>query len=129
MNEQVDLASKVIIFNNNITSANRLLLLSLLWEQDSVNVWQDTALCDSDISEQLVQLLIISDSKLQVTGDDSRLLVVSSSVSGQLEDLSAEILQDGGEVDWGSGTNTLGIVSLSQETMDSTDWELKACSR
>ncbi len=94
-----------------------------------MDVWQDTTLCDSDVSEQLVQLLIVSNSKLQVTRNNSRLLVVSGSISGQLEDFSTEVLQDGGEVDWGTGTNSLGIVSLSQKTMDSTDWELETSSR
>jgi hypothetical protein len=79
-----------------------------------MDVWQDTTLGDGDVSEQLVQLLIVTDGELQVTGDDSRLLVVTSSVSGQLEDFSTEVLQDGGEVDWGSSTNSLRVVSLTR---------------
>jgi hypothetical protein len=115
---------------NTITLAiDRLLLLSLLWEQDGVNIWQYTTLRNCNVSEQLVQLLVVSDGELQVTGDDSRLLVVAGCVSSQLEDFGAEIFQDSGEVDWGTSTDTLGVVSLSQETMDSTNGELKACSR
>jgi hypothetical protein len=48
-----------------------------------------------------------------VTWDDTGLLVVSSSISGQLEDFGTEVLQDGGEVDWSSSTDTLGIISLA----------------
>ena len=41
----------------------------------------------------------LTDGELQVTGDDTGLLVVASSVTGQLENLSSEVLEDGGEVD------------------------------
>jgi hypothetical protein len=61
-----------------------------------MDVWQDTTLGNGDVSEQLVQLLIVTDGELQVTWDDSRLLVVASSVSGQLEDFSTEVLQNSG---------------------------------
>jgi hypothetical protein len=118
---------KILYSYNTITLAiDRLLLLSLLWEQDGVNVWQNTTLRNRNVSEQFVQLLVVSDGELQVTGDDSRLLVVSGCVSSQLEDFCTEVFQDGGEVDWGTSTDTLGVVSLSQETMNSTNGELKA---
>ena len=45
-----------------------------------------------DTGEQFVQLLVITDSQLKVTGDDSCLLVVTSSVARQLEDLSPKLL-------------------------------------
>jgi hypothetical protein len=56
-----------------------------------VNVWQNTTLCDCDMSEQLVQLLIISDGELKMTGDDTCLLVVACCVAGQFEDFSCEV--------------------------------------
>jgi len=40
-----------------------------------------------------------------VSRNDSRLLVVSSGVSSQLEDLSGKVLEDGGEVDGSSGSD------------------------
>lgn len=40
-----------------------------------------------------------------MSGDDSGLLVVSSSVSSQLEDLSGQVLEDSGEVDGSSGSD------------------------
>ena len=67
-----------------------------------MNVWEDTTLCDCDVSQKLVQLLIVADGKLEVTWDDTGLLVVAGSVSGQLEDLSGEVLKDGSEVNWGT---------------------------
>jgi hypothetical protein len=44
-------------------------------------------------------LLVVADGKLQVTGHDTLLLVVAGSVAGKLEDLSGEVLENGGEVD------------------------------
>ena len=48
-------------------------------------------------------------------GDDPRLLVVPGSVAGQLEDLSSQILHDGGQVDRGSSANPLGVVTLTEQ--------------
>lgn len=55
---------------------------------------------DGDTAEQLVQLLIVTDGELKVTGNDTALLVVTGGVTGQLEDLGSEVLEDGSEVDW-----------------------------
>lgn len=67
-----------------------------------VNVGEDTTLGDGDVTEQLVQLLVVTDGELQVTRDDTRLLVVTSGVTSQLEDLSSQVLKDGSEVDRGT---------------------------
>lgn len=67
-----------------------------------VNVGEDTTLGDGDVTEQLVQLLVVTDGELQVTRDDTRLLVVTSGVASQLEDLSSQVLKDGSEVDRGT---------------------------
>ena len=50
-----------------------------------------------------------------MAGDDPGLLVVPGGVAGELEDLGGEILHDGGQVDRGSGSNSLGVVSLAEE--------------
>ena len=78
---------------------------------------------DCDVTEKLVQFLVVADGELQMTGDDSGLLVVSGSVASQLEDLSSEVLENGSQVDWGTSTDTLSIVALAEETVDTTDWE------
>ena len=101
------------------------LLLGLLGEEDGLDVGQDTSLGDGDTREQLVQLLVVPDGELEVTGDDPGLLVVTGGVAGQLEDLSGEVLHDGGHVDGGAGSDTLGIVTLPQQTVDTSDGELK----
>jgi hypothetical protein len=64
-----------------------------------VNVGQDTTLGDCDVSEKLVQFLIVADGQLEMTGDDTGLLVVTGGVTSQLEDFSSEVLKDGSEVD------------------------------
>ena len=53
-----------------------------------VDVGQDTTLGDGDMAEELVQLLIVTDSELKMTRDDTGLLVVTSGITGQLKNLS-----------------------------------------
>jgi hypothetical protein len=86
-----------------------------------VNVRKDTTLGDGDVAQKLVQLLIVSDGKLEMTGDDTGLLVVTGSVASELENLSSQVLQDSSQVDGSTGTDTLSVVTLSQETVDTTD--------
>jgi hypothetical protein len=64
-----------------------------------VNVGQDTTLCNCDVPEKLVQFLIVADGELEMTGDDTCLLVVAGSVTSQLEDFSSQVLEDSSEVD------------------------------
>ena len=66
------------------------------------------------------------DGQLEVTGDDPGLLVVTGSVAGQLEDLSCQVLHDGSHVDWGTSSHTLSIVSLAEQTVDTSNWELES---
>lgn len=79
-----------------------------------MNVGQYTTLGNGDVSQQLVQLLIVSDGELQVTGDDTGLLVVTSGVSSQLEDFGSEVLKDSSQVHGSTGTDTLGVVTLAE---------------
>ena len=108
-----------------------------------VNVWQDTTLGNCDVSEKLVQFLIISDGELEMARNDTGLLVVTGGVTSQLEDFGGEVLEDSSEIDrstwkWRvsimkrdafknrdplTSTNTLSVVTLSQKTMDTTNWE------
>lgn len=106
--------------------AGHLRRRSLLGQKDCLDVWQDTTLGDRDAGQKLVQLLVVTDGQLQVTRDDSRLLVVTGSVTGQLENLGGQVLHDGGQVDWGAGTDALGVVTLAEQTVDSADRELES---
>ena len=78
--------------------------------------------------EQFVELFVVSDGEEDVSGDNSGLLVVLGGVSCQFEDLSSEILKDGCQVDGGSGTNSFSVVSMSEESSNSSDGELGASS-
>lgn len=92
-------------------------------EHTLVDVGQNTALGDGDVAEELVQLFIVADGELEMARNDTGLLVVASSVTGQLEDFGSQVLEDGSEVHGGTGTDTLSVVALSQETVDTTDRE------
>ena len=100
--------------------------LGLLGQKHSLDVGQDTTLGDGHAGQKLVQLLVVADGQLKVTGDDPGLLVVTGSVACKLEHFGGEVLKDGSQVDGGSGTNTLGIVALAEETVDTSDGELKS---
>jgi hypothetical protein len=67
-----------------------------------VNVGENTTLGDGDVSKKLVQLLVVADGELKVTGDDTGLLVVTSGVASQLEDFGSQVLKNGSEVDGGT---------------------------
>lgn len=88
-----------------------------------VDVGEDTALRDGDVTQKLVQLLIVPDGELKVTGDNTGLLVVASGVAGQLENLGRQVLENRCEVDGRAGTNALGVVALPQETVDTANGE------
>ena len=52
---------------------------------------------------------------LKVPGDDPGLFVVPGSVPGELQDLSSEVFHHGGQIDRGSSTNPLGVVTLTEK--------------
>lgn len=56
-----------------------------------MNVGKHTALRDGDVAKKLVQFLVIADGELEMTGDDTGLLVVTCGVSSQLQDLSSQV--------------------------------------
>ena len=63
-----------------------------------MNVRQNTTLRNGNMTKKLVQFLVISDCELEMTGNDTRLLVITSSVTGQLEDFSSQVLKDSSEI-------------------------------
>ena len=87
-----------------------------------MDVGKHTASCYGDASQQLVELLIVADSQLDVAGDDAVLLVVAGGVACQLENLSRYC----SKVDWGSSANTLGILALLQVQVDTAHGKLEA---
>ena len=91
-----------------------------------MDVGQDTTGGDGDVSEETVQLFVVLDGESDVTGHDTRLLVVTGGVSGKLQDLGAQVLQDGGKVHGGTCSHPGGVLALTQVTSDTTDGELKS---
>jgi hypothetical protein len=113
----------------NATKAEDLFcLLGLLGEKNCLNVGQDTSLSNGDTSEELVQLFIVTDGQLQVSWDDSCLLVVTGGIASQLEYFSSQVLHDGSEVHWGTSTDAFSIVAFAKKTVDATNRELKSCT-
>ena len=96
-----------------LAQASSLLLLGLLGEKHSLDVRQNSTLGDGHTREELVQFLVVTDSQLQVTGDDTSFLIVTGGITGQLEHLGCEVFHDGSQVDWGTGTNALSVVALT----------------
>lgn len=64
-----------------------------------LDVGHDTTLRDDNMSEELVQLFVVADGELQVTGDDTLLLVVARGIASEFENFGSQVLEDCGEVD------------------------------
>ena len=77
-----------------------------------MDVGEDSTGSDGDSAKKLVELLVVLDSKGDVPGDNPGLLVVAGGVSGELEDLSGEVLEDGGEVDTSSDSDAANTGAL-----------------
>ena len=114
-------------FEETETTRSLLGLLALLGLLLLLGSW-DAALADDDVSEDLVQLLVLADGGEDVVGDESLLLFLLLAGVGLFEDLFDDLLEHGGHVDWGVGGDTLGISALLHVTVDTTDWEDDACA-
>ncbi len=102
--------------------------LGLLGQQHGLDVGQHTALSDGHSAQEFVQLLVVAHRQLQVTGDDTGLLVVPSGVSSQLQDLSRQILQHSGQINRSTSTDAHGVVAFAEKSVNTTDGELQPCS-
>jgi len=67
-----------------------------------VNVGQDTTLRDCDVSEKLVQFLIVADGELEMARNDTGLFVVAGSITSQFENFGRKVFKDSCEVDGGT---------------------------
>lgn len=88
-----------------------------------MNVGKNATLGDGDVAQKLVQLLVISDGELEMTGDDTSLLVVTSGVASQLKNFGSQIFENGSQVHGRTSTDTLSVVALAQKTVDTTNGE------
>lgn len=62
-----------------------------------------------------------------MSGDDSGLLVILGGISGEFENFSSEIFEDGSEIDGSTSSDSLRVSSGLEESGDSSDGELKTC--
>ena len=76
-----------------------------------MDVRENTTGRDGGSAEELVELLVVADGELHVAGRDAALLVVAG-VTGELKDLSAEVLEDGRHVDGGTATDAGGVAAF-----------------
>ena len=100
-------------------------LLGLLGQKHSLDVGQHTSLGDGHTGQKLVQLLVVTDGQLKMTGDDPCLLVVTGSISCQLEDLSSQVFHDSSKVHGCTSSDPLSVVALAEMTMDTSHRELQ----
>ena len=91
-----------------------------------MDVREDAARGDGHAAEELVELLVVAHGELDVARDDAGLLVVAGGVAGELEDLGAEVLEDGGEVDRRASPDAGGVLVLLEVAADARDRELEA---
>ena len=102
-----------------------LSLLGGLEDESLVNVRDHTTASNGSLDEG-VELLITSNSELEVSGCDSFHLKILASVSSELEDLSSQVLKDSCSVHGRSGSNSAVCAnSTLQESVNSSNGELK----
>lgn len=107
-------------------SLSLLVLLGGLGEEHSVDVGEHTTGGDGDTAKELVQLLVVAHGQLDVAGHDTSLLVVAGSVTGELKDLSGQVLEHGGQVHGGTGTDTVSNLGLLDVAGNAAHGELQA---
>jgi hypothetical protein len=90
----------------------------LLGEENLMNVWQHSTASDGHFAQKFPQFVVVSDRQLNVAGDDSGLLVVTGSISGQFQHLGGQIFQDSSNVDGRAASNPLGIPPLLEISGD-----------
>ena len=93
-----------------------------------MDVWENTSGGDGGVGHESGELLVVSDGELNVSWDDSALLVVLGGVTCKFEDLSGEVFKNGGKIDWGTGSDSGSSSGCSHESSESTNWELETGS-
>ena len=102
--------------------------LLLGWDECNVDVWENTTGSDSCVSHESGKFLVVSNGKLNVSWDNSASLVVSGGITGELKNLSSEVLKHSSKIDWSSSSNSWCVSSLFKISGNSSYWELKSSS-
>ncbi len=85
--------------------------------------WFDSRAGDDRRGEEFLEFLVFLESEIDESWDDSALFLLSGDHNGDFEDFGNEVLEDSGEVDWGSNSDSVSVSSLLEESGDSSDWE------
>jgi len=88
---------------------------TLLWQKNSLDVRQDSTLCNGHTRQQFVQLFIVAYCQLQVSRYNTSLLVVTCRIASKFQHLSSKVLHHCRHVDRSAGTNTLCIVPCNNQ--------------
>ena len=113
-------------FKKKKVQQGRVVFLAFLGEKHRLDVGQDASLSDGDASEMPVELLVVADGQLKMSGVDPQFLVVPGGVAGQLVYFSGQVLHDGSQVHWGACSYTLGIVAPLEVAVDTANGELQS---
>lgn len=89
--------------------------------------WYGTAGNGHQVGE-LGELLITSESQVDMVWHEGELLLLQADTSAEFEDLGSEILQDTGHEDTSILANSLGVCTVFQESVHSSCWEHKPSS-
>jgi hypothetical protein len=101
-------------------------LFDFFREQHSVDVRKNTSSRNRDTTEEFVQFLVVLDSQSDVSGNDTALLVVTGSITSELQDLGAKVFQDSRKVNRCSSSHAGSVFSQTKVASDTTDGELKS---
>jgi len=86
---------------------------------------EHTTVGDGNVTEEFVEFFVISDGELDVSRNNSGLLVVTRGVTGKFKNFGRQIFKDGSQVDRGSSSDPSSISSISKLSVNTTDWKLK----
>merc|ERR1719347_253038 len=100
--------------------------LGLLGEKHCLNVGENSALSNGHTGQQLVKFFVITDGELQMPRDYSGLLVVSGSITSQLQHFGSQVLHDRSKINRCASPHSLRVVSFAKQPVDSTDGELES---
>ena len=98
---------------------------SFLRKELGKDIWHSPSLSDGHRGEELAQLIIISHSQLDVSGQDPGLLVFPCSIPRQLQDLGSQVFQHRSHVYCTTRADPFSVVASLKEPVDSTHRELQ----
>ena len=97
--------------------------LASLWKKEGLDAGEDSTHRNGGHGHYLVELIIVADSQLKMTGRNCLLLVLGSSVASQLEDLTSEVLEHSGSENACAQAYLVCVATLLKEAVSASNWE------